>query len=167
MASVSMSVALRLISSRLRTSLTYHQAHRLVRQLYLTQSQSRSQSQPPIRRLHSARRIATATPTATAAAMSAPAAPVHGVHCVHKAPAPRKEHRLPTDVVPRHYSVELRPDLQAATFAGTLAVTIDVTSATRTVELNAVELQVQSANIVCGVSTIDMNKGEKEVSVRQ
>jgi hypothetical protein len=84
--------------------------------------------------------------------MSAPAAHSHEAHCVHKPPAPRKEHRLPTDVVPRHYDVELRPDLQAATFAATLAVRVDITSPTRTVELNAVELQVQTANIVCGVS---------------
>lgn len=78
---------------------------------------------------------------------------------MHKPPAPRKEHRLPTDVVPRHYDVELRPDLQAATFAATLAVRVDITSPTRTVELNAVELQVQTANIVCGVSTTSTDDG--------
>ena len=146
-----MSVALRLTPARLRASLIHTRAHQLVRQLYLT----KSQPQPQTRRLHSARPFASAT-----AAMSAPAAHSHEAHCVHKPPAPRKDHRLPTDVVPRHYDVELRPDLQAATFAATLAVRVDITSPTRTVELNAVELQVQTANIVCGVSTMDTEKGE-------
>lgn len=34
--------------------------------------------------------------------------------------------RLPTDVVPSNYKVELKPDLKAFTFEGKLEVTADV-----------------------------------------
>ena len=34
--------------------------------------------------------------------------------------------RLPTDVVPRNYKVELKPDLKALTFEGKLEITCEV-----------------------------------------
>ena len=34
--------------------------------------------------------------------------------------------RLPTDVLPRNYKLELKPDLQAFTFAGRLEITVHV-----------------------------------------
>lgn len=36
--------------------------------------------------------------------------------------------RLPTNVVPRNYKIELTPDLKAFTFKGKLEVTADVSS---------------------------------------
>ena len=34
--------------------------------------------------------------------------------------------RLPTDVVPRNYAVELQPDLKKFVFTGKLAITVEV-----------------------------------------
>jgi len=35
-------------------------------------------------------------------------------------------YRLPTTVLPSRYELELRPDLDAATFEGTVAIDVDV-----------------------------------------
>ena len=54
-------------------------------------------------------------------------------------------YRLPRNVVPRHYRLRLEPDLQAATFAGTEAVTVEVAERTDRVVLNASELDIHEA----------------------
>ncbi|HZQ37648.1 MAG TPA: M1 family metallopeptidase [Dehalococcoidia bacterium] len=54
-------------------------------------------------------------------------------------------YRLPDDVVPSRYDLTLRPDIPNARFSGEETVTIDVRRPTRTVTLNAKELQIQSA----------------------
>ena len=56
--------------------------------------------------------------------------------------------RLPAGVVPRHYAIELSPDLGAATFAGSIAIDIDVTEPSGTIVLNAAELSIVSAQLV-------------------
>lgn len=53
--------------------------------------------------------------------------------------------RLPRTVVPSHYDLSLAPDLDAGTFAGRVAITVDVTDAVDHVVLNAVELTVHEA----------------------
>ena len=55
--------------------------------------------------------------------------------------------RLPADVVPRHYAIELAPDLAAATFAGSVAIDIDVLHATSSIVLNAAELSMAGARL--------------------
>ena len=55
------------------------------------------------------------------------------------------QHRLPTSVVPSHYQLSLTSDLEAATFAGTEAVTVEVKEATTEVVLNALELEIGEA----------------------
>ena len=55
--------------------------------------------------------------------------------------------RLPTGVAPRHYAIELEPDLEAATFAGRVAIDIDVTEPAGSIVLNAVELSIVSAQL--------------------
>ena len=56
--------------------------------------------------------------------------------------------RLPAGVVPRHYAIELSPDLDAATFAGTVAIDVDVTEPVEVIVLNAAELTIASARLV-------------------
>ena len=55
--------------------------------------------------------------------------------------------RLPTGVAPRHYAIELEPDLKAATFAGSVAIDIEVTEPSGTIMLNAAELSVARARL--------------------
>jgi puromycin-sensitive aminopeptidase len=56
----------------------------------------------------------------------------------------QSSHRLPRGVTPSHYDLVLTPDLDAATFTGTVTVTIDVAEATDEVVLNAEELEIAS-----------------------
>lgn len=54
-------------------------------------------------------------------------------------PAP---HRLPHHVVPRHYELELAPDLDAATFTGAERVEIEVMEPTERITLHALDLAI-------------------------
>jgi puromycin-sensitive aminopeptidase len=54
-------------------------------------------------------------------------------------------YRLPGSVTPRRYELELRPDLAAATFDGTVAVEVEVLEAVDAVVLNALELAIDEA----------------------
>ena len=56
--------------------------------------------------------------------------------------------RLPAGVVPRHYAIELAPDLEAATFAGTVAIDVDVEEPVDSISFNAAELSINSARLV-------------------
>ncbi|KAK7501329.1 hypothetical protein BaRGS_00007454, partial [Batillaria attramentaria] len=53
--------------------------------------------------------------------------------------------RLPTNVLPINYKIELKPDLKALTFNGTQEVELEVKQATDTVVLNARDIAVQEA----------------------
>ena len=53
--------------------------------------------------------------------------------------------RLPTTVVPTHYDLELAPDLDAATFTGTEAVTLVVTEPVDQLILHALDLDITEA----------------------
>ncbi len=65
--------------------------------------------------------------------------------------------RLPGGVVPRHYTIELEPDLGEATFAGSVAIDIDISEPAGTITLNAVELDIVSARLVtAGNRTVDL-----------
>ena len=55
--------------------------------------------------------------------------------------------RLPTGVAPRHYAIELEPDLEAATFAGSVAIDIVLTEPAGSIMLNAAELSVARARL--------------------
>ena len=59
-------------------------------------------------------------------------------------------YRLPRQVVPRHYRLRMEPDLEAATFAGSEVVTVEVVEATDRVVLNAAELRIEDARFVRG-----------------
>lgn len=58
------------------------------------------------------------------------------------------DHRLPRHVLPRHYTLELVPDLADHTFAGTVAIDLDVVEATDRIVLNAAELLIGEASII-------------------
>src|SRR5690606_10251328 len=57
-------------------------------------------------------------------------------------------HRLPRTVAPRRYELTLEPDLDAATFTGDEAVTVEVVTPTAEVVLNAAELEIDTAEVV-------------------
>ena len=54
-------------------------------------------------------------------------------------------HRLPRTVLPRRYALDLTPDLEAATFEGSVDIDVDVAEATNAVSLNAIELEIDQA----------------------
>ena len=60
---------------------------------------------------------------------------------------PDHPYRLPRHVVPSHYRIRLEPDLDAATFAGSEIVTIDVTESTSRIVLNTAELVIHKAHL--------------------
>jgi aminopeptidase N len=63
--------------------------------------------------------------------------------------------RLPQNVRPEHYSLTLAPDLKAATFTGDETIDITVEEPTRTVTLNAVEIEFQSVSATLGCFSTD------------
>ena len=56
--------------------------------------------------------------------------------------------RLPAGVVPRHYAIELSPDLEDATFAGSVAIDVDIAAPLESITLNAAELSIIGAQFV-------------------
>ena len=56
--------------------------------------------------------------------------------------------RLPAGVVPRHYTIELSPDLEDATFAGTVAIDVDIEDPVDSITLNAAELRIVRAQLI-------------------
>ncbi len=65
--------------------------------------------------------------------------------------------RLPGGVTPEHYTLTFTPDLQKAVFGGEEMIDVQITQATRTITLNAIELQFQTATI---------SQGEKKQSAQ-
>jgi aminopeptidase N len=55
--------------------------------------------------------------------------------------------RLPSNVVPSMYTLELSPDLSNFTFSGHVAIDVDISEATSWIILNAKELQVSSVSL--------------------
>ena len=56
-------------------------------------------------------------------------------------------HRLPRTIVPSRYDVTLEPDLEAATFSGTIEIEVTVTDPTDELVLNAIELEIVSCTL--------------------
>src|SRR6266436_4809420 len=53
--------------------------------------------------------------------------------------------KLPKSVVPIHYALDLTPDLDKLTFAGSESIDIDVTAPTERLVLNAVDMTIETA----------------------
>jgi aminopeptidase N/puromycin-sensitive aminopeptidase len=71
--------------------------------------------------------------------------------------------RLPSTVVPVHYALTLTPDLKAATFTGQESIDVMVKAATRTITLNAVEIDIQAVSATFGCFTSDQACSENLV----
>lgn len=54
-------------------------------------------------------------------------------------------YRLPRNVVPWHYNLELAPNLAEATFSGTQEVSLEVREATTTIVLNSLDIEIDEA----------------------
>lgn len=63
-------------------------------------------------------------------------------------------YRLSPAVVPRSYRLRLRPDLAAATFSGTVEISIEITEPVASIVVNAIELDVEPASLVIGGQTL-------------
>ena len=61
--------------------------------------------------------------------------------------------RLSRAITPSHYRLEIAPDLDAATFAGTVSIDAEATEATDTITLHAVDLTITSAEVAQGDAT--------------
>ena len=67
----------------------------------------------------------------------------------------RDPNRLPTSVVPSHYDLELAPDLDTSTFAGTASVTLVGTEAVDELVLHALDLEIDEAWVDHGGERIE------------
>ena len=63
------------------------------------------------------------------------------------APAIAENGRLPGGVIPLAYSIRVDPNATALTFQGATTATVQVTKATRTITLNAADLDIRSATL--------------------
>lgn len=57
------------------------------------------------------------------------------------------DYRLPETVVPERYDIHLKPDLSKFTFSGVESIVLEIKTESRSITLNALELQVDSATI--------------------
>ncbi len=67
--------------------------------------------------------------------------------------SPPDEYRLNKSVLPRRYDVELTPDLDSATFTGSVSITVDVVEAAEQITLNAIELEIASCTVAGAPAT--------------
>ncbi len=63
---------------------------------------------------------------------------------------PAGAQRLPSTVVPEHYTLTLTPDLKAATFSGIESIEVSVKQPVSSITLNAAEIAFQSVSISAG-----------------
>jgi len=62
--------------------------------------------------------------------------------------ASEADYRLPRAVVPKHYALTIEPDLDSATFSGSVVVDVKVVEATDIVVLNAIDLEIDAASVI-------------------
>ena len=67
------------------------------------------------------------------------------------------DHRLPRNILPRHYKLELAPNLVAHTFDGTVVIETTVVEPTDRITCNAAELVVHEAMAVVGERRIPLS----------
>ena len=54
-------------------------------------------------------------------------------------------YRLPTTVTPSRYELRLEPDLEGASFTGTVAIAVDVHDEVSEIVMNALDLEITEA----------------------
>src|SRR5687767_5411169 len=55
--------------------------------------------------------------------------------------------KLPKDVLPRNYTIAIKPDMDARTFTGTVAISVEATKPVQKFMLNSLELEISSARV--------------------
>ncbi len=79
---------------------------------------------------------------------------------------PDSPYRLPRTVIPSRYEIALEPDLEAASFTGTVAIEVDINEPVSDIWLNAAELEIHSASIEpaggAAIDASDISLHEKE-----
>lgn len=70
--------------------------------------------------------------------------------------ASEADYRLARSVVPSHYDIEIEPDVEDASFSGSVGIEVDITEATSTIVLNAIELDLYDAKITVQGTTHDV-----------
>ena len=61
--------------------------------------------------------------------------------------ASEADYRLPRTVIPSHYDIVLEPDLEKASFEGSVGIDVSVSTATTEIVLNAIELDLHAATV--------------------
>jgi aminopeptidase N/puromycin-sensitive aminopeptidase len=81
---------------------------------------------------------------------------------------PVTSQRLPTTVIPTHYTLTLTPDLKAATFSGAEAIDVNIKEPTRSITLNAIEIAIQSVTIDSSgpqqTGTVSLDPGKQQAT---
>ena len=76
--------------------------------------------------------------------------------------------RLPTDVLPEHYTLKPAPDLKAATFTGEETIEVTLAQPSDHITLNAVEIAFQSVTITANgkqqTATVSLDKDKEEAT---
>jgi len=76
--------------------------------------------------------------------------------------------RLPQTVLPQSYTLNLSPDIKAATFSGSESIDVTVTEPTNTIVLNAIEIAFQSVTITAAgkhqSATIALDKAKEQAT---
>jgi puromycin-sensitive aminopeptidase len=75
-------------------------------------------------------------------------------------------HRLPQSVAPRRYELELKPNLERATFAGMVSIEVEVHEPVDVVVCNAIELVVESATVNGTPVKFDLDEATERLTLR-
>jgi puromycin-sensitive aminopeptidase len=78
--------------------------------------------------------------------------------------------RLPVNVIPRRYQLELRPDLERSRFEGTVTVSFDLLAGTTELVLNAADLDLSEAKVdtpdgASRANVISLNRSEQQATI--
>ena len=75
---------------------------------------------------------------------------------------PSSPYRLPRTVIPSHYEITLEPDLEAASFKGSVNIKVEVTEQVSEIWLNAIELDIHEAKLADTGAVATAKLHEKE-----
>ena len=73
--------------------------------------------------------------------------------------------RLPENVTPQHYTLAIAPDIAKATFSGTETIEITLAAASKTVTLNALDLQIQSVTADGQAGTVSFDVPKQQATL--